>query len=61
MDLSQWRFVVLTRSRVAATGRTSLSWNRALAEGGVDLGYDGLADAIRSAAAAELGGGFTQG
>jgi len=61
LDLSQWRFVALTRSKLAATGRTSLSWNSALAEGGVDVGYDELADAIPDAAAAELGDGFTHG
>jgi hypothetical protein len=57
LDLSQWRFVVLTRTAVAATGYKSISWFTARALGDGDVGFDGLAESIRQAAATELGDG----
>mgnify|MGYP003582730743 CR=1 FL=1 len=53
LDLSQWRFVVLTRTAVARTGLKSMSWVRAQAEGGGSIRFDELAAAIEGAADAE--------
>lgn len=53
LDISQWRFVVLTRTAVEATKLKSMTWIRAQAEVGGSIGFDELATTIRAAASAE--------
>lgn len=50
LDISQWRFAVLSRSVLEATGQSSMNWARAQQLATAVVGYDGLADAIRAAA-----------
>ena len=49
LDIGQWRFAVLSRATLEATGQASMNWARAQQLATAVVGYDGLADAIRTA------------
>lgn len=50
LDINQWRFAVLSRATLEATGQDSMVWSRAQQLASAVVGYDELADAIRAAA-----------
>lgn len=49
LDIRQWRFAVLSRATLESTGQDSMSWSRAQQLATAVVGFDDLADAIRSA------------
>jgi len=49
LDISKWRFAVLTRATLEATGQDSMVWSRAQQLATAVVGYGELADAIRLA------------
>ncbi|MGM7696806.1 hypothetical protein [Microbacterium sp. A84] len=55
LDVGLWRFAVIPRSRIVATGQKSMVWARAIVESGGDVGFDELGAAIERAGEAELG------
>lgn len=54
LDVSQWRFAVLSRKAIAATGQDTLGWARAQELATAMVTFDGLAGAIRDAAVATV-------
>jgi hypothetical protein len=55
LDAAQWSFWVLPRQVVEAIGQRSLSLSRVEALAGSPVSHDGLADAVRTAAAQDSG------
>lgn len=49
LDVSQWRFAVLARATLEATGQSSMNWARAQQLATAVVGFDDLATAIRAA------------
>lgn len=49
LDIRQWRFAVLSRAALEATGQSSMNWTRAQQLATAVVGFDELADAIRTA------------
>ncbi|MGI0522171.1 hypothetical protein ABY45_16490 [Microbacterium maritypicum] len=49
LDIRQWRFAILARSTLEATGQSSMVWARAQQLATAVVGFDDLADAIQAA------------